>query len=340
MAPPFRDNPAKVVVRTVWDTPLLRYLHQEFNVRYRYLGLPGVELIDVELWRDMIDEVIAFEPPSRPPNPRQAIAALRRNMKLKDIRGSAYCGSFEEVVMLRRDLDGQHYAQPRFVTLYNLDFCDELTSRVDTRTGPRVLRFEAIRQILRDQATCYLADKSTQHFILLLTARNQTSADKLHALLGGVELLAQVKSHQDICEGLNPIPDTRSNPLVGTHTWALKTAVFNHLLGWFNNPCLSVLFFPLMMYNGTPVTLRSSSGTSQMPSPMLHWVILCKFAEPEQSAVDSWPRQYLQTACVSVTNEGDLAWSPQAGETGTTTGRPDIVSWLNQHGEHVLRGLA
>ncbi len=158
MAKPFHDNPDKITVREAWDTPLLQHLHQRYKIRYRYLGLPGVDLIDIQLWQSMIDEVIAFEPPSPPPNPnpREAINLLRKNMRLRGIRGIAYWGSFEEVVMLRRDFDGQNYVQPKLITLYNLDFCDEITSKVETRRhGRRVWRFEAIRQILRDQAACY-----------------------------------------------------------------------------------------------------------------------------------------------------------------------------------------
>ena len=62
---PFTDNPEKGVVRQQWNTPLLQHLHQQYGVRYRYLGLPGTDLIDVKLWREMIDEVIAFEPPDK-----------------------------------------------------------------------------------------------------------------------------------------------------------------------------------------------------------------------------------------------------------------------------------
>jgi len=70
MARPFQDNPEKGIVRGTWDTPLLRHLHEKYGVRYRYLGLPGVDLIDVTLWKSMIDEVIAFEPPGKPPTRR------------------------------------------------------------------------------------------------------------------------------------------------------------------------------------------------------------------------------------------------------------------------------
>ena len=60
MRNPF-DNPGKKTVRESWNTPLLRFLNSEYGFRYRYMGLPGVELLDLQLWRDLIDEVVAFE---------------------------------------------------------------------------------------------------------------------------------------------------------------------------------------------------------------------------------------------------------------------------------------
>ena len=74
MVSPFTDNPEKRVVREQWDTPLLEHLHSTYGVRYRYLGLPGTDLIDVKLWHHMIDEVIAFEPPDDADAGRTAIA--------------------------------------------------------------------------------------------------------------------------------------------------------------------------------------------------------------------------------------------------------------------------
>ena len=174
MTSPFTDNPEKRVVREQWDTPLLEHLHNRHGVRYRYLGLPGTELIDVKLWRDMIDEVIAFEPLDENGYGRQAINALRQNMRKAGIPGRAYCGSFEEVVHLRRDCDGQDYDQGGLVTLYNLDFCDEISSPVSTQErGQRVWRFQAIRQVLRDQVEYFNEAGPPKHFILMLTVRNQ-----------------------------------------------------------------------------------------------------------------------------------------------------------------------
>jgi hypothetical protein len=341
MVRPFHDNPEKGVVRQHWDNPLLRYLHDNCKVRYRYLGLPGVDLIDVHLWRDMIDEVIAFEPPGRPPNRRAAIDQLRLNMKTHGIPGIAYFGSFEEVVMLRKDFDGQDYSQTKTITLYNLDFCDEITSKVETREyGKQVWRFEAIRQILRDQAECFQRDGRPRHFIMMLTIRNQSSGVKLHHLLSGPALLAEAKEHRQGCSASNPFEEGSNDPLIGTHTWAIKTVIFNYLLSYFNNPCLSALFFPGVMYNGTPVAVGQGQRRTIIPSPMLHWVVLCRFADPDQASPSCSPSRYLERSCVSVGNENSLLWTPQTGETDGSPHAPNPVAWLQEYGHEVLRGLA
>ena len=117
------DSPGKRAVRQLWDTRLLTLLHEAHGFRYRYMGLPGVDLLDVKLWRDMIDEVIAFETRANPthedPHGRRNINALRRNLRLLGTPGHAFFGPMEEVVILRQDYDGTRYRQGRVITLYN-----------------------------------------------------------------------------------------------------------------------------------------------------------------------------------------------------------------------------
>jgi hypothetical protein len=339
MTKPFQDNPEKHVVRELWDTAILEFLHRKFNVRYRYLGLPGVDLIDVRLWQKMIDEVIAFEPRDQTESGRTHIEALRRNMQRFGVPGVAYFGSFEEVVMLRMDYDGQKYSQDKLVTLYNLDFCNEITSAVETLQGKRVWRFEAIRQILRDQAACYEQNKGPRHFIMMLTVRDQTSGKNIQPLLSGSGLLAQAKAHHDSCIELNPIRDPRK-PLIGTHTWALKVAVFNSLYAYFGNPCLSALFFPPVRYKGTRARTTDKNGRATfMQSPMLHWLILCRFAEREQPGAICLPHGFLGRSCVAVESGKSFVWDPQTGEKDGSPNPPDSVVYMNQFGGPVLQGL-
>jgi len=339
--PPFTDNPQKCVVRELWDTPLLCYFHTRYGVRYRYFGLPGVDLIDVRLWRDMIDEVVAFEPPGSDGGRRAAIDALRSNMKKYGIRGTAYWGSFEEVVLLRKDYDGVDYRQNSVVTLYNLDFCDEISSPISTRErGRKVRRFEAIRHVLRDQVECFQREGGPQHFVLMLTVRSQINADKIKSFLTPGTMQGDAKRFREECSKILAIPDGRS-PLVGTHSWALKTLLFNSLSSYFGNPNISAVFFPQLMYQGTKTRIpRAGGGIDYLASPMLHWLVLCRFGDMETPTASCFPLQYLWSASVEVDGRANaLRWAPQTGEVAQGAGLPDSVAWLKRFGGSVLAGL-
>jgi hypothetical protein len=269
----FHDSPAKRMVREQWNTPFLRYLHEKYDIKFRYMGFPGTDLTDVKLWADMIEEVIAFELRCPHGNDERAwVRKIRFNLKKIGIPGIVYFGPFEEVVVLREDYEGQNYEQTKVITLYNLDFCDEITSKISTRKlGDKRWRFEAIRQILRDQQECYKKNGSPSHFIILLTVRNQIGASKIRNLLSG-SLFAETKAYCLICERENPIPN-ENELLIGTHAWALKALIYNTLSNYFAQPNICAFFFPIIKYMGTPIIKEN------LESPMLQWMLLCRFGE-------------------------------------------------------------
>lgn len=332
MANTFTDNPGKGVVRESWDTPILRYLNTEYGIRYRYMGLPGPKLLDLRMWKDMIGEVVAFEPPGDSGDPRQAIAELRRNLHIFGFQGIAYYGSLEEVVLLKRDFEGTPYSQKHVITLYNFDFCDEIASPISTQTrGEKVLRFHAIRQVFRDQAECYRQTKRPNYFFLLLTIRNQIGAAKIRKFLNK-ELLAQARDFYDKCRILEPLP--KSGDLVGTCPWALKTFLFDLLSQNFTNPNLSAIFLPVVLYMGTPV--KTPEG--RIASPMMHWVVLCKFGSDESHGTEILPPSFLPTSSVTVSNK-KLIWKPLIGEARRRLDPPSSVQWLRDYGTEFLRDI-
>jgi len=291
------------------------------------MGLPGVDLLDVKLWKNMIDEVIAFEPPDQGSDERASIIQLRRNMKLLGVPGIAYWGSFEEVVIRREDYEGQKYSQDKVVNLYNLDFCDEIASRIRTRkSGEKVWRFEAIRQVLRDHVECYKNTGGPNWFILMLTIRNQIDAKKIRQFLRS-QLLAEAKEFKEKCEVQKPLPQDGS--LTRSYAWAIKTFLFNFLCQKFANPNISALFFPQVLYTGTTIS-----------SPMLHWLILCRIAPQEAHAPEIFPDPYLACSSVSVKNNVQLVWAAQTGENVGGPQPPDSVRWLTDFGGEFLSGLS
>lgn len=322
----FVGSPAKAVVRERWDTPLLRYLHTERGVRYRYMGFPGTGLEDIKLWRDMIDEVVAFQLPAPGDDPRAWITAIRANLKVLGIRGVAYFGSLEEVVILRKDMDGTPYEQNDVITLYNLDFCDEIASRVDTREGGKEWRFEALRVIIQDQSTCFRRSGGASHFVILLTVRNQIGARRIRELLGRAHLTAESQRYYRTCDRVNRIPGHgHGRPLIGTHGWSLKTFLYDTLRMYFGAPNVSALFFPLVKYLGTPIALP---GGRRLASPMLHWIILCRLGPREQANPLFFPPRFLSDVVSIEASQEGLAFNPEPGENhrGAQSLRP--VEWF------------
>ncbi len=127
----FSDSPAKKTVREKWNTPLLKHLHETYGFVYRYFGLPGPDILDVKLWKEMIKEVVAFEVPAPGGIPeRKYINDLRRNLEILGLPNIAYYGPFEEIILRRQDHESTQYDQSNVITLYNLDFCEEYNKKV------------------------------------------------------------------------------------------------------------------------------------------------------------------------------------------------------------------
>ena len=321
----FKDSPAKRIVRERWNTPFLGYLHTNFGFRYRYMGFPGTDLADVRLWKDMIDEVIAFELPYPGPDDRVWITQLRSNLRRLGIPGVAYLGSFEEVVILRRDHDGQVYKQDKVITLYNLDFCDEIASKVDTlEFGKKQWRFEALRVILQDQKQCYLNLGGPCHFVILLTLRNQIGATRIRDFLER-NLLEETHAYCETCNAIKPIP--AAGTLFGSHAWSLKAFLYNTLKTYFGAPNICALFFPVIKYTGTPVRLDTGNF---LESPMLHWMIFCQFGKPENPTPSFYPDRFLtQTASLSVQESGIMI-DPEPGENPNLDQPLSPVDWFQK----------
>lgn len=315
----FRDSVGKRVVREGWDTPFLRHLNKRYGIRYRYMGFPGTSLIDVRLWRDMLDEVIAFELPTPGPEPRQWIRQLRTNLRTLGMRSVTYYGSLESVVVLGRDLDGQRYEQSKVITLYNLDFCDEITSRVDTPEGQKAWRFEALRTIVQDQHDCFRRSSGPSHFVILLTVRNQVPAKRIDALLSSSNPSAGAHQYARTCQRTKRIP--QAGNLMGTHAWSIKTLLFTTLCNTFAAPNVSAIFFPLVKYTGTPISAR-------LPSPMLHWIVLCRFGKKEDAAPAFFPREYLSSVTSIEVARETLVLKPEPGENMNANQPLESVAWF------------
>ena len=153
----------KFFLRDKWNKPLIKFLSKNVKDKLVYMGLPSPNGDDVNHWIEFIKVVIAFQcrEYSKPSDSTQSredvekleefLRALERESKLESY--VVYDGYLEEVVLKGRDNSPQsiHFEIQRFITLYNLDFCNDIASPIefvdelgDLQT---VFKFDAIKKL-------------------------------------------------------------------------------------------------------------------------------------------------------------------------------------------------
>lgn len=262
------ESPRKRMVRENWDTPVLRAIHRRFGIRYFYWGLPGPEIRDIELWKDMIRRVVAFEiegPGLR--HRRENLVKLQRKLALLDIPHTVYCGYFENTILHGRDEDGKPYEQDELVTLYNLDFCDTISSQVPTSEGRRCKRFEALRTIFARQKELRRTSQESR-FIMLLTIRDQFHTHQMNTFAEDRDMPEETAAYLKQLPRPKLLADGRMHQSV-PH---LKAFVCHTLRTYTRAHNVSTFFLPAVKYIG-----RTPS------SPMLHFLVLCRFGSEEDA---------------------------------------------------------
>jgi hypothetical protein len=172
----------KVFIREKWNKPIIKFLAKKVNDRLVYMGLPASNGEDVASWIEFIKTVIAFQcreygKQSESTQSREDIEKLEsflmqleRERKIDNFM--VYDGYLEEVVL--RGFDNSpsrlEFEQDKIVTLYNLDFCNDIASPinyVDKDGEPKVAyKFNAIRRLLEIQRGL---GKVSDKFVFLLT---------------------------------------------------------------------------------------------------------------------------------------------------------------------------
>lgn len=192
----FNDHPVKKVIREQWCLPLITHLCEKLGCKLTYLGLPGIEAIDILTWKDYLKKVIAFDigDYSKPYNEEKAkenisklyqkLSELETNGTIEDF--SLFHGYIEEVVLKGIDRDRSTFSLNEKITIYNLDFCNPLTVPLDVTdpfTGEvnTFYKTEVIRKLLEIQRDQSKENNNTK-FIFYITVHSlfwKTEAEKL-----------------------------------------------------------------------------------------------------------------------------------------------------------------
>ncbi len=182
----FNDHPVKQVIREQWCKPLIKHLYEKLGYKLTYLGLPGIDAIDILAWIDYLNKVIAFDigyypKPYNKTKAEENIAVLSNILNELETNGSIetyslFHGYIEDVVLKGMDLNRTPFKLNEVVTIYNLDFCNPLTAPqkiIDPISGEvySFYKSEVIRRLLELQRNHSSTNKNTK-FIFHITVHS------------------------------------------------------------------------------------------------------------------------------------------------------------------------
>ncbi len=258
------NSPRKETVRSVWNTPVLQAIRDQFHRDYLYCGLPGPEALDILLWRNMIRRVIAFELEDRRlRNPRQNLIDLTATLRRTGIPSRVFTGYLESAFLSGRDDNNEAFGLDEVVTLFNLDFCNAITGKIKQPGGEKCLRFAALRSLTSIQEDL-LRNGGDPRFVILLTIREDCKIAILDELANRADLPEATHTY---LQGLPPLARGGDGQQQMVRSSAhLKAFVFTMMRDYCNGRAISTHFLPMVKYVGhTP------------GSPMLHFTILCRY---------------------------------------------------------------
>jgi hypothetical protein len=297
----FHDHPRKKTIREKWDTPLLQRLHERWNTKFFYCGLPGPEAIDIKLWKDMISRVIAFEVECSNGDPRKNIAELGKQLALLGVRHNVFFGPIEEGILREEDWDGKPFKCDELVTLYNLDFCGSITGPVTTAGGKKRLRFEALMKIASLQRELYRRHGASR-FVLLLTVLDVFDVGPVKKRFKDRNLPQATLPFAKMADAIN-----KNSAQLHRNTDLLKAFVFTCMSDYLRGQNILSVFLPPVAYIG--------STTS---SPMLHFVVVCKMG-PQDSPLgdmEQSAQEFFGLATIRATDAAIVSEKPGTRRLG------------------------
>ena len=108
----YTSSPEKDVIREHFDLPLVRRLHKSKKRPLAYFGLPGVEALDLRVWRSMLSKAVAVERNSYSCKMMQETLDSR----LPELQYSVFEGEVDETILLNKGREqesgGRAYSVP------------------------------------------------------------------------------------------------------------------------------------------------------------------------------------------------------------------------------------
>jgi hypothetical protein len=244
----FKPHDTKQVIRDQW----CRKIVESTGTNLTYLGLPAREALDVLNWLPHLDKVIAFQCNDHREDKLitwEDAAYLETKLltieRKSDISSySLYKGYIETVILRGRDEDGKPFDATKPVNVFNMDFCNDLTSPLktfDQNNNPiKYYKLEAIAKLLEQQRDLPIADVQ-KGFTMFVT---------VHANINELDLLVH---KNDISSGEYADYYNRIMTLTGIEKKIrlVKLSMFHFLKTYFCSRFFVPHFLPPVFYQGT-----------------------------------------------------------------------------------------
>ena len=269
----------KNFIRQRWNKPIIKFLSKKVNEKLIYIGLPSPEADDITQWLEHIKSVIAFQcrdygkvsDPSQSREPilqlEDFLRTLERQRKIDNY--VVYDGYLEEIVLKEYDNSPNEieFKTDRFITLYNLDFCNDIASPIEyiDKNGDiqKAYKFNAIQRLLEIQKSL---SKVSNKFIFFLT---------VHCSYNGKELQNFINNppNDQIKEFISQYIKLKGDK---KNAGIVRLFVCHYLQTYFSANSFSYHILPVIKYKGIKNT------------PLLHFAVLGVHSNPTAQGVDNF----------------------------------------------------
>jgi len=269
----------KNLIRGKWNMPLIKFLSKKVNEKLIYIGLPSSDADDIAQWLEHIKSVIAFQcreygQYSKPTQTRELILKLEEFLRQLERQGKiddfiVYDGYLEVVIIKGFDNSPKEieFRTDRFITLYNLDFCNDIASPIEyiDKNGDtqKVYKFNAIQRLLEIQKSL---SKISNKFIFFLTVHCSYEGKELQDFINDppnefirdyIKKYLNLKGHKKNAE-------------------IVRLFVCNNIQTYFRANSFSYHILPVIKYEGIKNT------------PLLHFAVLGVHSNPTAEGVANY----------------------------------------------------
>lgn len=248
----FTSTENKAFIRSEWSKSILHFLHGELGYKLVYMGLPSPDAEDVIEWLEYLDKVIAFQcrdypHPSESDQARDIVDQLEaklNELKRKKMLSqfAVYDGYLEEVVLNGVDNSQVPLVQQETIMVYNLDFCNQITSPLDyineQGEAKQAYKFQVIKNLLMMQQSI---NDNVQKFVMFLTIHAGYRGQEMEKFINDPDGDV-VRSIIDRYKGMKGIP--RKSRI-------LRIFVVETLRSYFQSFGYTPHFLPTVLYKGT-----------------------------------------------------------------------------------------